>query len=256
MTDKKFYWLKLKKDFFKRHDMTIIEGMPNGKDYLLFYLKLLVESLDHSGSLRFSETIPYSVEMLSSLTHTNIDVVRSALKVFTELQLVEILDDETIFMTEVEKMTGCETVWAEKKREYRLNKKDNVLQNEDNVRTEKDNVRQEIRDKSIDNNIYVSPEVDTKDLEEEINKNFEIIYNLYPKKNGVKAAAKRSYKKWIQKSGRKVAGKTYHLTNKQIWEAVKNYVSIQEKSNTELQYYKNFDTLMNNIVDYIPEDLM
>ena len=41
MADKKYYWLKLKKDFFKRHDIQIIENMPNGKDYVLFYLKLL-----------------------------------------------------------------------------------------------------------------------------------------------------------------------------------------------------------------------
>ena len=45
----KFYWLKLDKDFFKRHDIKIIESMPNGKDYILFYLKLLCESLDHDA---------------------------------------------------------------------------------------------------------------------------------------------------------------------------------------------------------------
>ena len=32
MSDKKYYWLKLKKDFFKRHDIQIIESMPNDKD--------------------------------------------------------------------------------------------------------------------------------------------------------------------------------------------------------------------------------
>ena len=31
--DKRYYWLKLKRDFFKRHDIRIIEEMPNGKDY-------------------------------------------------------------------------------------------------------------------------------------------------------------------------------------------------------------------------------
>ena len=56
----KFYWLKLDRDFFKRHDIKIIEAMPNGKDYILFYLKLLCESIDHDGSLRFNENIPYS----------------------------------------------------------------------------------------------------------------------------------------------------------------------------------------------------
>ena len=119
METKKYYWLKLKRDFFKRHDIQIIESMPNGKDYILFYLKLLCESVDHEGNLRFSETIPYNEKMLSTITNTNIDIVRGAMKVFSELNMVDILDDDTIFMTECNKMLGCETSWAEKKRLYR-----------------------------------------------------------------------------------------------------------------------------------------
>lgn len=109
MADKKYYWLKLHRDFFKRHDIQIIEGMPNGKDYILFYLKLLVESIDHEGCLRFSDTIPYNDDMLATITHTNVDIVRSAMKIFTELQMITILDDSTIFMQEVEKMIGIST---------------------------------------------------------------------------------------------------------------------------------------------------
>ena len=119
MATKKYYWLKLKRDFFKRHDIRIVEEMPNGKDYVLFYLKMLLESIDHNGQLRFSETIPYNEQMLSIITNTNIDLVRSAMKVFLQLKMIEIMDDETIYMTEVKRMTGTETAWAEKKRLYR-----------------------------------------------------------------------------------------------------------------------------------------
>ena len=115
-TDKKYYWLKLKRDFFKRHDIQIIEDMPNGKDYILFYVKLLCESVDHDGRLRFNEEIPYNEEMLATITRTNVDIVRSAVKVFSQLQMMEILDDGTIFMREVQKMLGCESYWAEQKR--------------------------------------------------------------------------------------------------------------------------------------------
>lgn len=107
--NKKYYWLKLKRDFFKRHDIRIIEEMPNGKDYILFYLKLLCESVDHEGMLRFSEAIPYSDSMLSTITNTNIDIVRSAVKIFTELQMMEILDDGSFYMGQVEKMIGVST---------------------------------------------------------------------------------------------------------------------------------------------------
>ena len=122
---KKFFWLKLKRDFFKRHDIRIVESMPNGKEYILFYIKMLAESIDHEGTLRFSDTIPYSEEMLSALTNTDIDIVKSAMEVFAQLDMVQVFEDKTIYMTQVEKLIGSETEWAKKKREQRT-KKDNV----------------------------------------------------------------------------------------------------------------------------------
>ena len=117
--DKKYYWLKLKKDFFKRHDIQIIEAMPNGKDYVLFYLKLLVESVDHEGMLRFNDTLPYNEDMLSTITHTNIDIVRSAMKLLVSLNMIDVMEDETIYMAEVEKMLGSEGWSARRVRRFR-----------------------------------------------------------------------------------------------------------------------------------------
>ena len=147
MAEKKYYWLKLKKDFFKRHDIRIIEGMDNGKEYVLFYLKLMVESISHEGRLRFADTIPYNEKMLSSLTDTNIDIVRSAMKVLIELGLCEIMDDQTIYLSEVDKLIGDETKWAEYKRESRA-KLDNV-QSMSNKRLENRDKSKESRDKSL-----------------------------------------------------------------------------------------------------------
>jgi len=125
MASKKYYWLKLKRDFFKRHDIRIIEEMQNGKDYILFYLKLLLESIDHEGNLRFSDAIPYNEQMLSVVTNTNVDIVKAAMDLFLKLGMIEIFDDETIYMNEVEKLIGSETTDAEKKRLQRA-KRDNV----------------------------------------------------------------------------------------------------------------------------------
>lgn len=184
-SDKKYYWLRLQKDFFKRHDIRIVESMPNGKDYILFYLKVICESANHGGNLRFSETIPYSEEMLATITNTNVDVVRNAIKIFQELNMIEVLDNGTYFMHEVQNMVGYETEWAIKKREYRKKvNAQNVLQSENNaikalkggqyednvlnVRTNKgqcpkkeDNVRQE------------------KEIEIEIEKEIDINNNIY-----------------------------------------------------------------------------
>ena len=121
----KYYWLKLKRDFFKRHDIRIIEAMPNGKDYILFYLKLLCESVDHEGNLRFSEGIPYNEEMLATITNTDVDVVRSAVKIFAQLHMMEMMDDGTYFMNEVQKMIGsaANNDNANRQRRYRERQK-------------------------------------------------------------------------------------------------------------------------------------
>ena len=165
MSDKKYYWLRLKKDFFKRHDIRIIENMPNGKDYVLFYLKLMVESIDHEGALRFSDTIPYNEEMLSVITNTNIDVVRSAMKLFHELNMVEILDDSTIYMRETQALIGSETKWAEKKRNYRK-KEDNVLKLSSScppdVRQEKEIEKEKELEKEFE--IDIEPSASAEDI--------------------------------------------------------------------------------------------
>lgn len=149
MAAKKFYWLKLKRDFFKRHDIRIIESMPNGKDYILFYLKLLLESIDHEGELRFSDAIPYNDQMLSVITNTNIDIVRAAMKLFVDLKMLEVMDDQTIYMMEVEKLIGSETKWAEKKRVQRQ-KEDNVPKLSPKCPTEIEKEKEKDKDKETE----------------------------------------------------------------------------------------------------------
>ena len=124
----KFYWLKLKKDFFKRHDIRIIEDKQDGGKMVLFYLKLLCESVDHDGSLRFSDAVPYDNEMLASVTNTDKEIVDEAMNILKKLGMVKVEDDGTIIMCGVESMLGSETAWAEKKRTQRG-------QSEDKART-------------------------------------------------------------------------------------------------------------------------
>ena len=115
----RYFWLKLHRDFFKRHDMRILEGMAEGREFVLLYLKLMVESIDHEGELRFSEAIPYTPEMLACLTNTEAETVRRALQAFEELGLMETGEDGTLFFPAVAKLLGSETAAAKRKREYR-----------------------------------------------------------------------------------------------------------------------------------------
>ena len=156
MSDGKYYWLKLKRDFFKRHDIHILNGMEYGREVVLFYIKLMLESIDHEGELRFSERLPYSNSMLANLTDTPESIVDTSMEVLQDFKLIEIDENGTIILPKVMEMIGFETDWAKKKREYR----DKKGQSEDNERTDRgqseDNVLPmsdtsiEIRDKSIE----------------------------------------------------------------------------------------------------------
>lgn len=127
---KRYYWLKLRKDFFQSQQIRILEGMPNGKEYAYFLLKLMAESISAEGRLRLTDTIPYSEEMLAALTNTNVDIVRAAVQAFQALGLVQLMDDGTYYMTEVEKMIGsaADNDNAERQRRFKERKKAEALQ--------------------------------------------------------------------------------------------------------------------------------
>jgi len=116
---KQYYWLKLKDNFFERDEIKIIESQPNGKDYIIFYMKLLLKSVKTEGKLFFRDVIPYTPEMLASITNTSVDTVKVAVDMFTTLGLMARMDDGALFMAETQYMIGKETTWAIQKREQR-----------------------------------------------------------------------------------------------------------------------------------------
>ena len=106
-------------------------------------------------------------------------------------------------------------------------------------------------EKSILNHCAPEPHDSNFDKEEQLKKDFEIIYGIYPKKKG-KTVAFANYKLWVG-NGKDVGGKRYKLTNRQIYLAVKKYIRQQEEAGQDdLQYWKNFDTLMGRqLLDYV-----
>ena len=115
----KLFYLKLNKDFFDQHYIKILETQPNGDKYVLFLMKLMCESISHNGYLRFNESIPYDETMLASITRTDIDVVRSAIKIFLAMEIVEFTKDKTLFIKGIPLLTTATTKGAEKKAEQR-----------------------------------------------------------------------------------------------------------------------------------------
>ncbi len=111
------------------------------------------------------------------------------------------------------------------------------------------------KEKKIKENKNIScapePPETAPDKEAELEKNFELIYALYPKKRG-RTDAFINYKAWVGK-GKDIGGKRYRLTNRQIWFAVKKYIDQQKAAGQDdMTYWKNFDTLMGRqLLDYV-----
>lgn len=118
---KLFYFLKLQRDFFQRSEVKILEAFPNGREYAYFYLKLMVESLATNGYLRTVHNIPLNDEMLAAITNTQADVVRSAIMALQKLNLIELVEGDVYFISEVAKITGTliDSPEANKKRRQR-----------------------------------------------------------------------------------------------------------------------------------------
>lgn len=123
--NKKYYWLKLKETFFDSEEMKILESMENGTIYQNLYLKICLISLKSNGALLFKDMIPYNLEMIATITRTNIDIVRAGLQVFEKLKLITITDNEVIYMTDIQTLIGKSSTESDRVSKYRKTLKDN-----------------------------------------------------------------------------------------------------------------------------------
>lgn len=122
---KKYYWLKLKNDFFEDDTIQFIEEQENGYKYVNFYLKLCLKSLKSDGTLirLVGETlIPYDVKSLAKLTNTDVDIVRVAMDLFKKIGLIKVYDSGEIYLTQIKEMIGSETEKAQIMRKTRARK--------------------------------------------------------------------------------------------------------------------------------------
>lgn len=123
---KKYYWLKLKSDFFDDDTIKFIEEQENGIKYSNFYLKLCLKSLKTDGKLirLIGETlIPYDINSLSKLTGVDFDTVRSAMTLFERIGLIKVLESGEIYLSQIDELIGSETDKAQMMRRLRAERK-------------------------------------------------------------------------------------------------------------------------------------
>jgi predicted phage replisome organizer len=117
--DKKYYYLKLKDNFFESDTMIVLESMQDGYLYANILMKLYLRSLKNEGKLMFNEKIPYNPAILSQVTRHNVGVIEKAVNIFKDLDLIEIMDNGAIYMLDIQNFIGESSTEADRKREYR-----------------------------------------------------------------------------------------------------------------------------------------
>lgn len=117
--NKKYFYMRLKEDFFSSDEIIILEGMPDGYLYSNILLKLYLKSLKNNGKLMLNEFIPYSPTMISQLTGHSVGVVEKSLGIFQQLGLIDVLDNGAIYMLSIQEYIGKSSTEADRKREYR-----------------------------------------------------------------------------------------------------------------------------------------
>jgi predicted phage replisome organizer len=116
---KKYFYLKLKDNFFDSDEMKVLQGLENGYLYSDILLKLYLKSLKSDGRLMFKEHIPYDVKMISIVTNHNIAIVEKALKTLNDLGLICVLDNGAIYMIDIQNFIGESSTEGDRKRAYR-----------------------------------------------------------------------------------------------------------------------------------------
>lgn len=117
--NKKYYYLRLKDNFFDSDELKILESMKDGYLYSNILLKLYLRSLKNDGKLVINDRIPYNAEMLASVTGHQIGTVKQALSIFKDLGLIDVLENGAIYMLDIQNFIGRGSSEADRKREYR-----------------------------------------------------------------------------------------------------------------------------------------
>ena len=85
--NRKYYYLKLKESYFDDDAIVLLESMPDGILYSNILLKLYLKSLKNGGKLQLDENIPYTAQMIATLTRQQVGTVERALGIFQQLGL-------------------------------------------------------------------------------------------------------------------------------------------------------------------------
>jgi len=152
--NRKYYYLKLKENFYNSETMVILESMQDGLLYSNLLLKMYLMSLKSGGILMLNDRLPHTPQTIATFTRHQVGTVERALKVFLEFGLVEILTDGAYYMADIQLLIGQSSTEGERKKKERMRlKRQKLLPSggADICPPENRDKRLDIRDKSIEN---------------------------------------------------------------------------------------------------------
>ena len=238
---RKYYYLKLKENFFDSDSMVLLESMKDGYLYSNILIKLYLKSLKDDGRLMLNGTIPYNSQMLANVTRHQVGTVEKALQIFKELGLIEVLDSGVIYMMDMQNFIGRSSTEADRKREYRQR-----IEQEKNLENTGVGL---VKDKCPDNS---PPE---KEIEIEIDNNicapegapigyeshFQSLWKLYPVKKGKGKISTTTKKKLLK------------ITVDEMKRVITRYCKYVDS--VDYLHYQNGSTFFNGgYVDYLDRE--
>lgn len=220
--NKKYYWIKLKTDFFNQATIDFMLSQKNGCEYIVLYQMLCLNTANTGGEMcaKIGEMIvPYDVDKIVRDTkYFDFDTVTIALSLFKKLGLIYEGDNNMLCISNYDEMVGCETPVAKRVREHRARK---ALQCNKNVTQEID-----IRDKILE----IDKDID-KDKENEEKSN--VTDNITVQKNIDKELAfEEFWREYPKKQGKKDAQKAFSKLklNKELFEKIMQAIKTQKNN--------------------------
>ena len=144
---KRFFWLKLKDDFFKQKEIKLLRKIAGGDTHTIIYLKILLLSLKNNGKVYFEGVTDNFFEEIALEIDEDIENVAICMKFLEQKGLLIYDTEDSASLTAIPEMIGSESESARRVRKHRQNKvlqektsqcNAGPLQSNKNVTTEKE----------------------------------------------------------------------------------------------------------------------
>lgn len=126
--NKKYYWLRLKEDFFNEKQVKYLRSLPDGDKLVIVYLKMQLKSLKTEGFIKYDRILPSYSEELAIVLDEDVNIVKLAVNALIQAKAVEELDDGSLYIIAMQDLIGKEGESAERVRKFRQKQKTLLLQ--------------------------------------------------------------------------------------------------------------------------------